>query len=429
MTRKVIRTVLLMAAAVLLLSLSVSAADYTKKGTFRWVKNGGLYYAYDATTGALIRNCRVGKCYVDENGTRCLNQFVKGVYYNAKGYARKKFTGGWIKTGGAHYYFLNQKKLTGYCKIGKKYYYFSDDGKRLSGIYYVNGQYRFFKKNGVQYRKKGWRTIDTKRYYLKKKGKIKEGFFQVDGKKYYQTVLTGIVTGTQTINGKRYYFDSKGVYDEEKTKKLTQSDALGPESDLLFFTKFESGSVGYAQTGGDNGKACGKYQFDYRYALIPFLKYCYNADSKFFKGFKKFLGYAPGSAKLINNTKLYKAWEACYNSDPDYFSKMQDKYAEQAYYKPAADYLAAKGINLSLRPYVVRGAVFSYAIQEGSLVAAQGVIAAKCDNKMTNKKFLEKLYSYRWKDPRGWAKNKLFYYRYTQEKALALKLLQAAEGS
>ena len=77
---------------------------------------------------------------------------------------------------------------------------------------------------------------------------------------------------------------------------------------------------------------------------------------------------------------------------------------------------------------MIRGAVFSYAIQEGSLVAAQAVVAAKLNDSMPNKEFLEKLYDYRWKDPRGWGKRQVFYYRYTQEKQLALNVLQAAAG-
>ena len=51
---------------------------------------------------------------------------------------------------------------------------------------------------------------------------------------------------------------------------------------------------------------------------------------------------------------------------------MQDKYAIEAYYKPCENYLSAKGIKLSTRPYVIRGAVFSYAIQEGTVTAALG---------------------------------------------------------
>lgn len=424
--RKILRTLLLMTVLVILFGMSVFATDYTEKGTFRWVVRNGLYYAYDVSTGELIRNCKVGKCYVDKNGTRYLNQFVKGVYYNYKGIAKKKFKGGWVKANDRYYYFKNKKKLTGYQKIGSSRYFFSSTGERLSGVYYAAGKYRFFKKNGKLQTKKGWKTISGKKYYLSKNGVIKEGFFTVSKNKYYQTVLTGIVTGEHVIEGKRYYFKSSGVYDEDMTKRVREQGALGEASDLLFFTKFESGSVGYAQTGGDSGKACGKYQFDYRYALIPFLNYCYNADAKFFAGFEPFLNIKRGSSSLIGNKKLYKAWDACYKADSKKFSDMQDKYAEEAYYKPSEKYLSDKGIHLALRPYVIRGAVFSYSIQEGSQVAAQAVIAAGLTDKTPNKEFLEKLYDYRWKDSKGWNQNKVFLYRYTEEKKLALSILERA---
>ncbi len=428
--RRVIRVCLLIMVTTLLMGTSVFATDYTRKGTYRWAVENGLYYAYDAVTGELIRNCRVGKSYVDENGTRYLNRFVKGVYYNPKGIARKKFKGGWVKTGDKVYYFLNKKMVTGYKKIGSKYYYFSSSGERLSGVYYAGRKYRYFKMtNGARYSKVGWKTISGKRYYISANGVIKEGFFKIGKKKYYQTVLTGIVKGEQEIGGKKFYFKSNGVYDADMTKRIREASALGKPEDMLFFTKFESGSVGYAQTGGDSGKACGKYQFDYRYALIPFLKYCYTADPVFFAGFEPYLNISPGDKSLIGNNKLFKAWKDCYDANATFFSSMQDKYAEEAYYKPAETYLAAKGIHLAVRPYVIRGAVFSYSIQEGSLVAAQAVVAAGLNDSITNKEFLEKLYDYRWKDPRGWNRNSVFTYRYTQERALALSILSAAAAA
>ena len=427
MARNMIRTMLIAAVLTFLLGMSAFAADYTKDGTFRWVQKDGLWYAYDALTGDLIRNCRVGKSFVDENGTRLLNQFVKGVYYNFNGIAKKNFKGGWVRNGNEAYYFYNRKPLTGYKKIGSKRYFFSSTGLRLSGLFFAGGKYRFFKANGVQVTKKGWRTISGKRYYLSNNGIIKEGFFLVNKKKYYQTIVSGILTGAQTIGGQKYYFRANGVYDEEMTKRIREEEALGNPSDMLFFTKFESGNVGYAQTGGDRGKACGKYQFDYRYALIPFLNYCYSTDPEFCKEFEPFLNIKPGSASLINNQKLYAAWKNCYDADPDKFSSMQDKYAQEAYYKYAENYLAARGIHLAVRPYVIRGAVFSYAIQEGSQVAAEAVIAAKINDKTPNREFLVKLYDYRWKDPKGWNSNQIFYYRYTQEKQLALSILAAAK--
>ena len=421
-------TILIAMALAVFLCTGALAADYTKKGTFRWEIRDGLYYAYDAKTGALIRDCRVGKCYVDQNGTRVLNQFVNGIYYNAKGNARKKFKGGWIQTGGKVYYFYNRNKLTGYRQIGSRYYFFSEAGERLSGLFFAGGAYRYFKEDGSQDSKKGWRSISQKKYYLSEQGVIREGFFSVKNDEFYQTVLTGIVTGEQLIDGKRYIFRADGVLDQDATQRIRESGALGNPSDILFFTKFESGNAGYAQTGGDGGKACGKYQFDYRYALIPFLKYCYQQDPVFYEGFKDFLQFEKGDKKLIGNAKLYEAWRNCYNADAAKFSSMQDQYAQEAYYKAAERMLAEKGIHLEARPYVIRGAVFSYAIQEGTSVAAQAVVAAGLNDSVTNLEFLEKLYDYRWKDPRGWNQKAGFTYRYTEEKRLAISLLPATDA-
>lgn len=414
-----------MAVMMIAFAFSAYAKNYTEEGTYVWKKTNGLYYAYDAATGELIRNSKVGRCYVNANGTRYLNCFVKGVYYNANGVARKKFKGGWIKTGGRYYYFKNNRALTGYRMISGKRYYFDKSGARLSGIYYVKGKYRFFKKNGVQITSKGWKTLNRKRYYINSSGVIKEGFFKVNNKKYYQTILTGIYTGQQEINGKKYYFTSKGVYSASMTTKLRGSGNYGPSSDILFFTKFESGSAGYAQTGGDSGKACGKYQFDYRYSLVPFLKYCYAANKTFFKAFKPFIGISPGSGSLINNSKLYAAWAAAYKADAKYFSSMQDDFAVASYYKPVEDALSAKGYHMALRSYVCRGAVFSYSIQHGQNVAVNAVVGAGLTDSVDDETFLKKLYDYRWKDSKGWARRSVFNYRYTQEKALALRTYKA----
>lgn len=434
MAEKHIRILFLTLLTAFVFSMSVWATDYTVKGTYTWkVHEDGLYYAYDATTGELITRCKVGKCYVNKNGTRYLNRFVKGIYYNAKGYARKNFQGGWIKTGGKVYYFYNKKKVKGYKKISGKYYFFDEDGVRMSGVQKANGKYRFFRTNGKQVTKKCWKTVDGKKYRLGKKGIITEGFFTVSKKKYYQTAEDGILKGEQEIDGVTYTFSSSGVLQsgssdsskESEAESDSESSSLGAESDILFFTTFESGSEGYAQTGGDSGKACGKYQFDYRYSLIPLLKFCYSENPEFFKGFKSFLSYSAGDSRLINNSKLYKAWKNCYKADAAYFASMQDQFAINNYYKPVEKYLSDRGIHLAKRPYVIRGAVFSYAIQHGQITAAKAVIGAGLKDSVTDKKFLEKLYTYRWKSSSAWNQNSLFKYRYTTEKSKALSILNS----
>ena len=48
------------------------------------------------------------------------------------------------------------------------------------------------------------------------------------------------------------------------------------------WTIFESGNVSYGQAGGDGGKAYGRYQFDYRYALADFLAYVMEEDGEIY---------------------------------------------------------------------------------------------------------------------------------------------------
>ncbi len=424
--KRVFKTTLILASLLFLFSFSAYAADYTKEGTFVWKQSGGLFYAYDAVTGTLIRNQKVGNSYVNENGTRYLNCFVDGMYYNGYGIAKRKFTGGWVKTVGKFYYFKKQVKLTGYRKINGKRYYFDKDGARLSGLYNVKGKYRFFKKNGQQITTARWKTVNGKRYRIGSKGTIKEGFVKVSGKKYYQTILTGLYTGEHEINGEKYYFSSSGALDTSMTNKLRGTTAkLGKPSDILFFTTFESGKDAYAQTWGDSGRAYGKYQFDYRYSLVPLLKYCYSANKTFFKPFKPFINISPGSSKLVYNKDLQSAWKKVYKADPDYFASMQDKFAEDQYYKPCEDALAARGIHLNLRSYICRGAVFSYSIQHGQNTAVNAVVGAGLKDSVSDLDFIKKLYDYRWKDSKGWAKVSVFNYRYTQEKSLAVRLQKA----
>ena len=344
---------------------------------------------------------------------------------------------GWVTENGVTCYYKKSTALKGYKKVQGYYYNFDrNSGAVLSGIYYVNGRYLYFRTSrkhyGAQITKSGWRKVSGKTYFLSRGGAVKEGWFKIRKKKYYQTVTTGILKGSQTIGGKLYYFSSGGVYSSKKTafqrkaaagatSQAAQGIDMGSAASLLFFTVFESGSTSYSQTGGDSGCACGRYQFDYRYALQPFLQYCYQKNPQFFASFEPFLSIS--KAKLKGNQKLYDAWKEVYNAGQAYFGALQDEFALESYYRSAERTLEARGIHVSQRPYVIRGAIFSYAIQEGSGVAADAVCAANITDATSNIDFLTALYDYRWNDPRGWNRLPVFLYRYTREKALALSLI------
>lgn len=415
-----------------------------------WIFQDGVYIAVDEATLQPVRNKAVGRYFADKNGARVTNAFRRGVYYNGMGRSNKKFKGGFIRSLGQLYYFRNQKKVKGYRKIGKYYYCFGKDGAAQTGVVRAGGKWRIFRENGKMIDKSRWVSVDGKRYFLRKKGLLKEGFFKKNNKKYYQTAASGIWKGQCVIGGLRYVFDDNGALNLALTERVRHSSmplTNGNPSDMLFFTRYESGTAAYAQTGGDHGRAYGKYQFDYRYSLVPLIRFCYGADPVTFTEFYAFTFLQAGDKRLISgNDKaipeadldvetasvqpldLACAWTAVYNRNPVLFTALQDQFAMNSYYKPAENILKAHGIHMDTRTYVERGAVFSYAVQEGSSVAADGVIAAGITDATPSRDFLNMLYDYRWTDPRGWNKNILYYSRYQREKAEALGILTALGG-
>lgn len=434
---------------------------YNEKGKLlrnRWIGN----YYVDGS-GVMVTNRWVDKYFVGNDG-KWIQNFKGGwyrigkkwYYYRKNGEMRKGWitvkrkryylspeTGAmvtkWQNIGGNRYYFDRKSgaRLQGWQKIGKGTFYLDPGNGRLyRGMQNINGKlYYFGNKNGnVQ---TGFKTINGVTYYFYPKtgsryGRALKGWQSIGSKKYYFNKKTyAMYIGLQNIGDYTYYFNNKGIM--QKNKAVTVNgyvyniDSAGrctlqvtvedPEiSDkMLFFTKFESGSAGYNQTGGDSGNACGFYQFDYRYALLPFVKYCYSADPVLFAEFEPFAAYSSG-VKLKSNKKFYKAWNTIYNRSPKGFASYQDEYAKKEYYNESARYLGVMGITLVGRSDVVKGAVFSYSIQHGQYSAAQAVKDSKAYTK-TDREFIIKLYDYRMK------KFPLYKTRYVQEKALALSLL------
>lgn len=451
--RKILITLAVLISTGLLLSPPAIAAGKNGKTEVNWVRRDGIYYAYSAQTGRLLRNRRVGRYFTNKDGSRVTNAFRKGDYYNWKG-KRTGFRGGFIKVKGQLFYFRNQKKLTGFRKIGKYYYCFGSSGAAMTGLIKVKGKWRYFRSDCRLYRASRWKTIGGKRYFLSSKGIMKEGFFRRKGKTYYQTAAAGIVKGLCVIGGQKYFFDDSGALNDTITARARRKDfpeSPGRYSDLTFFTRYESGSLTYGQTGGDKGRAYGKYQFDYRYSLVGLLSYCLKQNPTTCAEFAPFVRPKQDRRVLIDkryldryidkdkdseetikalkaSPDLASAWTCVYNRDPSSFASWQDQYALLQYYMPVERALAARGIHLSTRTYVERGAVFSYSIQEGQSAAAEGVAGAGITDGTSSRDFLNRLYDYRWKDPHGWDKKSIFYYRYTHEKAEALDILTSLGG-
>lgn len=434
--------ILLMMIAVFVVGASVQADAYTG-----WKKiNSSGDMSYYNSNGKLVKNKWVGKKHLNANGIMDRSTWVvtgkKRYYVNSKG---NRVTG-IVKIKGAYYYFDSKGvNKTGWKTVkGKKYYFmsttrkalvscvykfkngksyrFNAKGQMLTGWQKIKGSYYYFK----DYLRKGWVTINGKKYYLIKaqNGKRAEGIFSVSGKLYYFDPDTGVMQKNTTVvyKDREYTIDANGVC-------TLVPDESAPSSKMLFFLQFESGSAAYNQTGGDNGCACGAYQFDYRYSLLQFVKYAYAANPTVCAPFKTYASYAvteKNKAKLKGNKKFYAAWHKVYKNNPKTFSDLQDSFAKINYYDNVERALESAGISIATRSDVVKGAIYSYSIQHGQ--GALGVKGSKCGaigavqsikptSSMSDATFLKKLYQKRIKDFPAYKT------RYVSEYKLALSLL------
>lgn len=138
------------------------------------------------------------------------------------------------------------------------------------------------------------------------------------------------------------------------------------------WTYFESGTEGYAQAGGDNGRACGRYQFDYGYDLSGFVDYALSEAPGKFPSLEQYKGLGNNNIQL-KQSAFHMAWKQAYNADPETFSDLQDQYAYDVYFIPVIEGLRRKGIETD--DPVVLGTIYSFSIRDGSDNAVNTVVS------------------------------------------------------
>lgn len=294
-------------------SISTVTATTQKSRKLGWVREGGKWYYYRAN-GKIARGLvayRHNWYYTDKQTGERVSGWVtiggKPRYFRkAGGYMIR--SGLW-KLDGKLYYFQHTNTIRtdgtltkGWQTIKNRDYYFGEDGAAISGFHEIDGTTYYFRAK-ICYKATGWLTINRKRYHFNTSdpsravGAMDTGLVTIDGSQYFFDENGVMITDDFDANGKHYSFDANGrctITDADSSSgKDDSSNKDGLSDDFLFFTIYESGRSddfyqGYNQTGGDHGNACGKYQFDYRYSLLPFVKYCYQKDPVFFKEFKPY---------------------------------------------------------------------------------------------------------------------------------------------
>ncbi len=158
---------------------------------------------------------------------------------------------------------------------------------------------------------------------------------------------------------------------------------------FTFFLLYESGG-NYDRTGGDGGRACGAYQFDYQYELQPFLIWCYEKDPVTYMRFAPFLSVSKDS--LRGSAALENAWHETYASHPQKFTADQDAYAYDTKYLPLQENIKQRfGIDLSTRPDVIKGEMLSMANRKGDVALYNAIERSGVNNQTSNEDMLIKI--------------------------------------
>ncbi len=204
---------------------------------------------------------------------------------------------------------------------------------------------------------------------------------------------------------------------------LLSSARLSPvklSDEMLYFAIYESGhNYDQGLSYGDGYNAMGYYQFDRRYALVPFITAVYNYNPTKYAMFKEVIAqgdtiingvqdpsYPDDPSKKVNPFRdsssqdglsdlgrlVNSAWHAAYKADPAEFSALQDSYAYENYYKQAERiFRNYYDITIDNRADAVRGLAWGMCNLFGSGGMQKFIKAANINNAMTDREIATRL--------------------------------------
>lgn len=240
------------------------------------------------------------------------------------------------------------------------------------------------------------------------------------------TVHTIEGNSSNTVKRNSYKTDSKSIlgYGIPAFPNSISSGVSGMLSEeFKYFAKYES-SCNYDQgfSSSDDYHALGYYQFDNRYDLQKFLKYCYQSDNNKYACFEAYLSCS--KASLRNNKGLEKAWHTAYSNDPKDFANKQDQFEYDNYYIPIENALKSLGIDLSSRRDCIKGLVCGMANLFGNSGAKRLIKNSGVTNDLGDKEFVTKLCDYLVSYcPKHYAYGKSYANRYKNEKNDCLRYI------
>ncbi len=138
---------------------------------------------------------------------------------------------GVCKIGNQKYYYEKGVRVTGWKKVGKRWYYCQPDkkGAIATGFQMIDGKrYAFSSRTGKNYTQ-GWHKINGRRYYVLKKGRLETGWLTKNGNRYFLKKngkhIGAALTGVHYMGSHKQLkrtFGARGVL--RKTEKITTSE-------------------------------------------------------------------------------------------------------------------------------------------------------------------------------------------------------------
>lgn len=214
-----------------------------------------------------------------------------------------------------------------------------------------------------------------------------------------------------------------GEGDASASISLMSVERLTPvklTDEMMYFAIYESGhNYDQGLSYGDGYNALGYYQFDRRYALVPFITQVYNYNPVKYAMFEAVIAqgdtiingaqdpeHPDDPSKRVNPFRdsssqdglsdlgrlVNNAWHAAYKADPAEFSALQDSYAYENYYKQAERiFRNYYGITLDNRADAVRGLAWGMCNLFGSGGMQKFIKAANLNNAMTDREVATRL--------------------------------------
>lgn len=268
-----------------------------------------------------------------------------------------------------------------------------------------------------------WKKIDDIWYYFNSSRTLHTGWLN-DGGSWYYLTENGMATEYQVIGEKECYFYEDGhLAIDEKTPDGRMADTDG----YLYSPELEFGSFQYTKdtTGapgtlsglviagkpaefymlsiagetsggqlvmGDNGRAYGLCQLDYRHDLIDFIRWAYDRHPKLWTELEPFLSYQTGDEALVGSTELECAFLAAMERSYEGAVTDQLEYMRTRYWDGCYKKLNAAGFQLDERHIAVSAALFSVNVNCGNQTA---IYLESLSPEMTDAEMICKIYELR----------------------------------